>query len=457
MSDGEPSNGRSSDGALAGGQASDAKRVGVVGAGITGLALTHYLGQRGAEPITFEASDRPGGVVRSRVVDGHVLEQGPQRVRLSGPLADLVSDLGLADAAVAADPDLPLYVYADGRLRQVPLSLRTFLTTDLLSWRGKLRVLKEPLTDAGDPNETAAELFTRKFGREAYENVIGPLFGGVFGSDPARMPAAHSLENLVRLEAREGSLLKPAVRRLLGSESSPRIAFEGGNERLTTALYEANREHVRLETPVETVRPAGEGFELVADGETVAVEEVVVTAPADAAADVLAGIAPDAAALRELTYNPLAMVYLRADHDRRGLGYQVRKGESLHTLGVSWVGPAFARSGSTGGASSRGTRAGVHTCFLGGMPDREVLERDDDDLARIAREEFETVMGTSAEVIDVARPRWGFPAYDESWDALEDVSLPDGVHLATNYTARMGVPSRVRQAKRLAGRLAGGE
>ncbi|PSP75474.1 protoporphyrinogen oxidase [Halobacteriales archaeon QS_1_68_20] len=443
MSDGEPDD-----------RTEGGTRVGVVGAGVTGLALTHYLREQGADPVTFEATDRPGGVVQSKVVDGHVLEQGPQRVRLSGPLADLVADLGLVDAAVAADADLPLYVYADGRLRQVPLSLQTFLTTDLLSWRGKLRLLKEPLTDAGDPRETAAELFTRKFGREAYENVIGPLFGGIFGSDPARMPAAYALENLIRLESREGSLLKPAVQRLLGGESSPTVAFEDGNERLAEALYEANSERIRLERPVETVRDAGEGFELQADGESVAVDEVVVTAPADAAADVLERIEPDAARLRELTYNPLAMVYLRATHGREGLGYRVRYGEPLRTLGVSWNGPAFGH-GERPGAD--GTRTGVHTCFLGGMPDREVLEQSDDDLARIAREEFEAVMGTSAAVIHVARPEWGFPAYDESWTALDGLSTPGGVHLATNYTARMGVPARVREAKRLADRLADGE
>ena len=143
---------------------------------------------------------------------------------------------------------------------------------------------------------------------------------------------------------------------------------------------------------------------------------------------------------RELTYNPMAMVYLDADHDRAGLGYQVRHDEPLHTLGVSWVGPAFDRDG-------------VHTVFLGGMTDPDVLERSDDELGEIAREEFEQVMGVSAAVIDVARPA-GFPAYDQTWSVIHEIDIPRGVHFATNYTARMGVPSRVRQAKQLAEQLA---
>jgi oxygen-dependent protoporphyrinogen oxidase len=435
----------------------DGPRIGVVGGGITGLALTHYLREHGAEPVTFESRETPGGVVCSRVVEGRVLELGPQRLRLSGPVADLVEDLGLGDAVVEAPRDLPLYVYADGRLRRVPRSLGAFLSTDLFSWRGKLRLLAEPLTDAGDPGETAAELFTRKFGREAYENLIAPLFGGIYASDPARMPAGHALEGLIRPDARFEEAPLPGVSRLLGDETPPAVAFAGGNQRLPEALYEANRERVRLSTPVESVRSADGGYELVADGERTSVEEVVVTAPAGAAANLLAPVAPDADRLRELTYNPLAMAYLRADHDRRGLGYQVRHGEPTHTLGVSWNGPAFARRSESTGEDQEGepSREGVHTCFLGGMLDGSVLDRSDEDLADLAREEFETVVGCRAEVIDLVRPEWGFPAYDESWTALEDLALPDGIHLATNYTARMGVPSRVRQAKGVADQLAG--
>jgi oxygen-dependent protoporphyrinogen oxidase len=136
------------------------------------------------------------------------------------------------------------------------------------------------------------------------------------------------------------------------------------------------------------------------------------------------------------------MVYLRSDVDARGLGYQVRRREDLHTLGVTWNASAFDRDG-------------VYTVFLGGMDEPELVQRPDTELESIAREEFEAVMDASAEAIAVTRWERGFPAYDHSWGALDRVSLPGGAHLATNYTARMGVPSRVREAKALAECLAG--
>jgi oxygen-dependent protoporphyrinogen oxidase len=422
-------------------------RVGIVGAGITGVALSHHLAERGVDSTAFEATDQPGGVIRTGHVDGRVLEWGPQRLRLTDPVRELVDAAGLDGEVIHAEPDLPMYVYADGRLGEVPLSVRAFLRTDLLSARGKLRVLAEPLTRPGRPEETAAGLFTRKFGREAYENAIGPLFGGIYASDPAEMPARHALAGLLRLESESGSLLRAALSRLR-DDRAPAASFEDGMARLPEALAGRHDDRIRLGTPVESVTRVGSDrggqYLLRTPAGTHAVDHVVITTPADVTAGIVAGLAPDSAeALATLAYNPLAMVYLRSDADARGLGYQVRRDETLHTLGVSWNASAFDRDG-------------VYTVFLGGMDDPEMVDRPDGELESIASEEFEAVMDAGAEPIAVNRWERGFPAYDHSWGALDRVSLPDGVHLATNYTARMGVPSRIREAKALAGRLAAG-
>lgn len=415
-------------------------KVGVVGAGVTGLALTRYLRERDVDVATFEATSEPGGVVESRRVDGRVLEYGPQRFRLTDELEALVDGLGLDDELVVAD-ESPLYVYADGRLRRVPRSLSAFLRTDLLSWRGKARLLAEPLTAAGRPDESAATLFTRKFGAETYRNLVEPLFGGTFGSDPARMPAEHSLSGVLALEAREGSLLRAAVKRLRSGETPPPVSFRDGLATLPNALADAHRECLEFDAPVDALREADGGYELVVGDRREAVDAVVVTAPAPDAAALLEPVVPEAAALRELTYNPLALVHLRADVERDGFGYQVRRDEPLRTLGVSWNASLFDREG-------------VFTCFLGGMTDPGLVDSPPAEIGAIARSEFETVMDASASVLDVTRYPRAFPAYDETWDRLDAFSLPDGLHLATNYTGRMGIPSRVREAERLAATLA---
>ncbi|MFC7172738.1 protoporphyrinogen/coproporphyrinogen oxidase [Haloplanus litoreus] len=306
-------------------------------------------------------------------------------------------------------------------------------------------MLAEPLTGGARDDETAADYFTRKFGSEAYHNMIEPLFGGIYGSDPDEMPGEYALRTMRRME-RSGSLVRAAVhRRLDGKERQPPISFAEGMAQLPRALYEHNADRVELETAVEHVAADGTGYRLDTEDGSYAVDRVVLTARADVTAGLLDSVDPESAsALRRLYYNPLAYVHLVSEADPDGFGYQVRHDESLRTLGVTWNASLFDRDG-------------VYTCFLGGMKHPGMIDRSDEELGRIASEEFETVMGVSAEAVNVTRHPRGMPAYDGSWAAMEAVDPPDGVTLATNYTGRMGVPARVREARRLAEAFATGD
>ena len=121
--------------------------IGIVGAGITGLALAHELAKRRVDCIILEGAPEPGGVIQTKEVEGHLLETGPQRIRLTGHVRALVAELGLEGEVIQAPPGLPLYIYRNGQLRPVPLSLRELFRTPALSWRGRARVLLEPLTE----------------------------------------------------------------------------------------------------------------------------------------------------------------------------------------------------------------------------------------------------------------------------------------------------------------------
>lgn len=426
-------------------------RVAVVGAGITGLSLTHALAERGVDVTTYESSAEAGGVVRSLDADGRVLECGPQRLRLTDQLRTMVTDLGIGDEVVTASDDLPLYVYAGGRLREVPRSLEAFRRTDLLTWPEKLRLLAEPLTGPIDPAESAERAFTRKFGGGAYAKLVGPLFGGTYGSDPARMPAKYALQPLMGLEKREGSLLKPALNRLVFSktETPPPATFESGLQRLPEALAEEHADLVEMETPVTAIAESGGDdndarFAVTTAAAAAEFDRIVLTTPAGATADIVEEMSEASAeALRELNYNPLVLVHLASDADAEGFGYQVERSQPMRTLGVTWNASLFGRGD-------------VYTVFMGGMNDPEAVERSDEALGETAVSEFRDVMGdVDAEVLNVEKMPEAFPAWDESWAARERIDLPEGVTLATNYVGRMGLPSRVREAHRLADELAG--
>jgi oxygen-dependent protoporphyrinogen oxidase len=416
--------------------------IAIVGAGITGLALAHELARLDSPFTVFEQADTAGGVIRSARVDGHLLEWGPQRTRSVAAFRALVDDLDLRDEIITAPHDLPLFIYRDGALRTVPRSFADLLHSDLLTVRERVRLLAEPFTRGALPDESVADYFTRKLGRAAYANVVGPLYGGLYASDPADMLVATSLRHTLReLDVRR-SLIARAARGGARVAAPSAVSFRDGMQTLPLALLQRHRAHVRLGTRVHTIERAARGYRIHTSDGVADAAHVVCTAGAAAAADVVQNVAPTAAAaLRSLHYNPLAIVHLHTTAAvPRALGYQVSFDETLYTRGVTFNDALFGR-------------AGVYTAYLGGARNPGVVEWSDSELARIAIEEFARVTDADARVIAVART--AMPAWDRSWTVLQSLQVPDGLHFCANWESRPGLPGRLAQAKRLAAELRG--
>lgn len=408
--------------------------VAVVGAGMSGLSVTHFLDDQGGDVRTFEAASEPGGIVRSTRVDGHLIERGPQRLRLSQPVQSLVETLALEDELIVGDDDQPLYAYYDEELRPMPLSVREAITTDLLSWPGKARVLLEPLTSSAKSGETVAQFLTRKFGTEAATRFMGPLYSGLYGSDPDDMYVEYSLGRALEHAGVDRSILLFAVRKLLeGVEPPPIVSFEDGVQRLAWALYEAHEHAIDLETPVTHVEREGEDVLVHTDDEVVRADTVVFTTPAPTTAALLEGVdAGAASAVSEFEYNPIGVVHLHSDFDGTGHGFHV-------------IDEGFKTGGSTWNHSML-DRTGVFTSYVG-SGDPAFLDADPDVIGRRAALEFEAVTGAPAEVLDVTVLRPGMPAYDRSWVALEDVSLPDGIEICSSFMNRAGLIGRIANGR----------
>lgn len=431
--------------------------IGIVGGGISGLAVAWHLRERGIDCVVLEADDAPGGVMRTHRAEGLPLDVGPQRTRMTGEVEELVTAAGLHDEVLEAPEGVPLYVYRAGKLREVPFSAGAAFRTDLLSWRGKARVLAEPFTSGLRPDESVERYFTRKFGREAYDSMIGPLYGGLYASDPGRMYARHGLSTTLDHFGVSGSLLLAALRRGAKARSSiPTISFTGGMQMLPERLAGKLGTRFRPGSTVTAVRPPDDvepgrddtlrpAWRLEIEGsEPLDVDGVVLALPAPHAARILEGAAPEAAArIGELRYNRLAVAHMRAMErpggvSLRGFGYQIAFGEALETRGCTWNGALFGRDG-------------LCAAYLGGMKDPELVERDDERIADTALEEFRTVTGHDARVLQVSRT-W-IPAWDGTWDALDGLELPPGIDVCANWNARPGIPGRAIMAKRLARRL----
>src|SRR5262245_45766159 len=125
-------------------------RIVIVGAGISGLSLAYRLQQLrpDADVIILEAVDRVGGTVRTEHRNGFTIECGPNGFLDSKPTTvQLCSDLGVRDRLLAASESSRKhrYLFLDGKFQALPGGLGAFLRSPLLSLRGKLALLSEPL------------------------------------------------------------------------------------------------------------------------------------------------------------------------------------------------------------------------------------------------------------------------------------------------------------------------
>lgn len=411
--------------------------VGVIGAGMSGLAVTHYLRAGGADVRTFEATDRPGGVLRSKSIAGTVLEYGPQRLRLSPTVESLIETFELDETLRTGHDGQPLFAYYDDALRPMPISRETAIETDLLSWRGKARVLLEPLTRGPRPGETVQEFLVRKFGHEAATRFMGPLYSGLYGTDAEDMFVEYSLGRALDHVGIQRSILWFVAKRLFeGVDKPPIVTFEDGLQSLPYAIYERYADRIHLNTPVTGLERTGDRFDVATDEDVYTFDEIVVTTPAPTAAELLTDVdETTAATLDRFNYNPVGVVHLESEFDGTGHGFHI-------------IDDGFLTNGSTWNHSML-DREGVYTSFV----DSNGISTGDSELDAIgerAAEEFETITGSPATVIGTAVVEPGMPAYDRSWRALDELSTPDGIAICSSYTSRAGITGRIVDGKRTA-------
>lgn len=420
--------------------------VAIIGGGISGLATHHFLQQQGVESTVFEAAPNPGGVIQTTLEAGRILDHGPQRTRRTPIVQTLIDSIDLNERIIEAT-DRPLYMYHDETLRRVPTSIASALTTDLLSVRGKLRILAEPLREVEPrPGESVLDYFIRTMGQEFAERIGGPLYAGLYASDPTEMPVEHSLARALDRVGVEGSLVAYAIRKTMRRQSPPQmISFDDGMAVLVNRLATTYRDCIRLETPVRELTAVDPGYRVrTADG-TQTIDHVVLATQAPTVGQLLSGVDDRLAKqFTALTYNPIIVVHLQAERTLHGAGFQVSWGNSSVIRGATWNCSLFP------GASLG--RDGIYTVYLDA--DRVNMTDSKEAIGNRAARAFEAITELPVAPLDVTIVRPGMPAYDRSWDGLLDQDTKSGLHLCTSALDRAGISGRLAHARSVASKVA---
>ncbi len=324
---------------------SQARRVAVLGAGITGLSAAWEVLQRGGAEVTvFEASPRVGGKILTEESDGFLFEAGPDSfVTMRPQAAALARELGLG-------PDLLDFemasggvgVFWGGRLRFLPAGMSLGVPTrvwplvscDLLSWRGKLRAALEPWVPGaeGEQDESLACFLRRRLGSEVLERAAGPMLAGIYAADPEKLSLLATFPQLREMERRGGLVRGMLARNGRGSSSSGGMKFSTlrrGLGSLASALAGRLGPRVRTGAAVQSLRSRWGVWHVRAAGQTLEADAVISALPAWAMADLVEAWDFElAGALREIPFASSATVSFAFDEGSlggrlRGTGFLV--------------------------------------------------------------------------------------------------------------------------------------
>lgn len=457
--------------------------IAVIGAGITGLAAAHRLIAQDPQcrVSIFEASDRAGGIIRTEHSDGFLMEFGPDSFITNKPGGvQLCEELGITDQLISTDnryrrslvlsKGRPLPV-PDGFMLMAPAKPWAIARTRILSFRGKLRLLREAFIRprSTDSDESLADFVRRRFGGEALDRLIQPLVGGIYTSDPEKLSLQATLPRFPEMERTHGSVIRAtlaqqkrnAARReevsgsgaRYGLFATPRDGLSSLVSRATEVLTASGHVEFRFSTSVANVRPENSRWVLSTERGDESFDGVVVTLPTHKAASMLdsSSMPQLINALREIEYASSAIVvtaHRLADfsHPMDAFGVVVPMCEGRDVLAVSCASRKFVGRAPDGKILLR--------TFVGGAMQPELLERSDDELRETVSHELRDIFGMSADPLfsHVVRYQNAMPQYHVGHtQRIQDIeslaeNLP-GLRLAGSAYHGVGIPDSISSGR----------
>jgi oxygen-dependent protoporphyrinogen oxidase len=443
-----------------------------VGAGISGLVCAHALRKAGIETQIVEASDRPGGVIRSERRDGFLLELGPQSFAGTAPLRQICRELGIEGELLEAPGKAPRFVLVGGALWEVPLSPPTFFTSSLFSFGTKWSILRDIFGASHPPeqDESIAAFVRRKFSAELLEKLVGPFVSGIYAGDPEQLSLRGAFPQLHEAEKTAGSIIRGMIRSAK-TKNAPRerpslLTFREGNETLIRALAANLGNALRCSAEVIAIqrRTKGsvEGYEvcLSASGrdETLEVDHLIVATPTNAAAELLRQIgAGFESALQGITYAPVAVVSLgyrknAVGNALDGFGFLVPRSAGLEILGSVWNSSLFHGRAPEGHA--------LLTSFVGGTTNPHAVTRSKEELTALVHREIAPLLDikeppifSSVNVYQRAIPQYTLGHTDRLATLSALQTKYPGLRLAGNYLRGPAIGACVEQALAVAGEI----
>ncbi|MEZ4699853.1 MAG: protoporphyrinogen oxidase [Rhodothermales bacterium] len=456
------------------------KTVAVIGGGISGLSAAYYLERLAADKgqdlrvILIESEREVGGKIDTIRQDGFTIERGPDIFLARKPDGvRLCKAIGLEQDIIGTNPDPQrsgsriffkgeLYPLPEGLSGLVPARLGPLARSPLLSAAGKMRAALDYVLPArfNDDDESVGSFITRRLGQQAFNRLVDPLLGGIYGGDGDTISLMATFPQLRRLEREHGGILRglQATPASKPEEDAltPFVSLAGGMRTLPQTL--ASKLHdVRTGQRVTAIARRKTKYALSIDGaRAVTCDAFVAATPSFATAELLRPWAPEISKrLDAIPYGSMAIVFLAykasdVPHPLNAYGYITPREEGRPIRACTWMSTKIPSRAPEGHVLLR--------LFIGGSTGSPNLnDTSDTDFVRMAVHEVRDVLGIVEGPLFHVVQRWpdSMPQYAVGHvDRVAGIEIGlrrhPGCFLAGAAYNGVGIPDCIRDGERAA-------
>lgn len=474
----------------------------IIGGGLSGLTVASQLVRGGQRDIAiFESSDRLGGLIATSHQDGFMIDHGADMFASEPSAAiDLCRDLGIDGDLIQPRTDRRgAMVWSGGRMHPIPrgfvlmraTEMWPVLQTGLLGAAAKLRFAIERFVPRSDPDreQSVAEFVRRRMGNGVLDHLVTPLVAGIYTADIERLSMSAAMGPIAKMEQEHGSLFAAARHRraagLDGVEKQSAGARYGNFRSFADGMGGFVRRIeqslppsvIQLQSPVQALEindstdsldppdspdPPGPSarWRLTIGGRAspVLADRVVIAAPPSPTSKIVAQLDPElSASLSGIESASAAIICLGLHRD------QIAR--PIDAFG--FVVPPIERSpliaGSFASHKFDGRAPDQHVlirCFVGGVLNPGLVERDDQSLVDLVIGELTKMIGLTGSPVTQKVVRWrsAMPQYNLGHDGrIERIrALLDRhhhLHWTSNAAGGVGIAPTIASARRLANQI----
>lgn len=449
--------------------ANNSPHVVIIGGGITGLSAAWYLQTRSEKKLRItliEADEKLGGkMVTRRVISDlgkFIIDAGPESFVTRKPEAwDLAIELGLKEEIINPGGETRnMYVLDGGVPKKIPLSPPAFITSDLLTFKGKLRMMAEPFITAkrDDEDESLASFVSRRLGREALDKMLGPVLAGIYNTNPETQSIMTTSSIMREMEKEYGGLVKGALGRMRARRKQPQngsarpqfMTFESGAQVMVDALRAQLRGEILTGVKAEKIICNEGAYRVILNGhDPVDADALILTIPANQASKLLAEVDADSAALvGQIDHENIGTATLVFNSEDLNLPYEINglmipRREKRRIDAITWTTNKPMDRGPDGFDMLR--------VFFGGG-DPSLADLPEDEIVAAIRAELKDILDIEVAPEFTAVFSWpnSFPqAYVGHQDLVDQIEeqLPPEIFVAGSSYRGIGIPDCIRQGR----------